>query len=290
MNLDPNVAAHDREPTVLRIPIAHCSEQDFHDRFRRDLTACTAWVLILSPFLAQNRVLHYYPIFYALTARQVVVEVYAKPRHEHPEGLRERYGEIEHRLKDAGARFHVRPGMHEKLAVIDGSILWHGSLNMLSHNDTRESMLRFESPELIQEVLTDLRLEPYAVGGKMLHVVEMEDSTSASREITVEMPRCPKCGEEMLFFANASMWICKISPRCSGTLIAGATISKDQKAQASRESGQKLELVCPLCGHPMEISRGVFVRVMCSSPACGFTLDTRLSMGILRMLHRREIV
>ena len=139
-------------------------------------------------------------------------------------------------------------------------------------------------------LLIDLRLEPYAVGGKMLHVVEMEDSTSASREITVEMPRCPRCGEEMLFFANASMWICKTSPHCSGTLIVGATISKDQKAQASRESGQKLELVCPLCGHPMEISRGVFVRVVCSLPACGFTLDTRLSTGILRMLHRRGIV
>src|SRR5713101_7990069 len=124
MSLDPNVAEYDREPTVLRIPIAHCSEQDFHDWFRGDLTACAAWVLILSPFLSRNRVLHYYPIFYALTARQVMVEVYAKPRHEQPESLRERYGEIEHRLRDAGVRFHVRPGMHEKLAVIDGIILW----------------------------------------------------------------------------------------------------------------------------------------------------------------------
>jgi hypothetical protein len=82
MSLDSNVTEHDREPTVLRIPIAHYSEQDFHDRFRRDLTVCTAWVLILAPFLSRNRALHYYPIFHALTARQVMVEVYAKPRHE----------------------------------------------------------------------------------------------------------------------------------------------------------------------------------------------------------------
>lgn len=94
MSLNPNVAEYDHEPTVLRIPIAHCSEQDFHNWFQRDLTACTAWVLILSPFLSQNRVFHYYPIFHALAARQVVVEVYAKPRHEHPESLRERYGEM----------------------------------------------------------------------------------------------------------------------------------------------------------------------------------------------------
>ena len=182
----------------------------------------------------------------------------------------------------------MRPGMHEKLAVIDASILWHGSLNMLSHNDTRESMLRFESPELIREVLTDLRLEPYAVVGKMHHGVEMEDSSLASREITVETSRCPRCSQEMLFFENASMWICKASPRCSGTLTVGASIAKDQKARVGQEGGQKLELVCPICRHPMEISRRVFVSVVCASPACGFTLDTRLSMGILRMLHRRE--
>ena len=46
--------------------------------------------------------------------------------------------------------------MHEKVAAIDGRILWHGSLNILSHNNGRESMLRFESRDLVHEILQDL--------------------------------------------------------------------------------------------------------------------------------------
>jgi hypothetical protein len=91
--------------------------------------------------------------------------------------------------------------MHEKIGVIDNQILWHGSLNILSHNDTRESMLRFDSPELVQEVLTDLGLKPYAVDYEMSHVMAAETGTSAYGEKVEEILHCPRCRQRMHYLS-----------------------------------------------------------------------------------------
>lgn len=38
----------------------------------------------------------------------------------------------------------ARPLIHEKLAIIDESLFWEGSLNILSHNDSHERMTRWD--------------------------------------------------------------------------------------------------------------------------------------------------
>lgn len=32
--------------------------------------------------------------------------------------------------------------MHEKVLIVDGEVLWHGSLNLLSHSGSRDLMMR----------------------------------------------------------------------------------------------------------------------------------------------------
>lgn len=134
-------------------PIKHCSEQSFLDLFCADMGGSEDHVIILSPFLSQNRAIHYHPALITLTRRQVSIDIYTRPKSGQPESLRDQFDQVEQRLRSIGTRLHFRPGMHEKVGIIDGRILWHGSLNILSHNNTRESMLRFESPDLSQEVL-----------------------------------------------------------------------------------------------------------------------------------------
>lgn len=193
-------------------------------------------------------------------------------------------------MQRAGVQLRVRSGMHEKIGVIDNQILWHGSLNILSHNDTRESMLRFESPELVQEVLTDLGLKPYAVDYDMSHAMAAEIGASAYGEKVEEILHCPRCCQSMHYFERIGMWICSDSPHCSGTLTTDVLAAKDRDTKVDRRAQQKLELTCPLCHAPMEVIRGVFVRIVCSSPTCEFALDPRLSSGMLRMMKRRGIV
>ena len=49
--------------------------------------------------------------------------VYAKPKQEQPDSLCDHFDIVERGLPSAGVRFHVRPAMHEKVAVIDQRVL-----------------------------------------------------------------------------------------------------------------------------------------------------------------------
>lgn len=44
-----------------------------------------------------------------------------------------------------GVHWNLVSRIHEKLAIVDSSILWEGSLNILSHSTTKERMRRFVS-------------------------------------------------------------------------------------------------------------------------------------------------
>lgn len=275
---------------VYRIHITHYSDQEFLDAFRADLANCAEQVIILSPFLSQNRAIHYYPAMLSLAARHVVVEVYAKPENEQPESLREHFGWVADGLRRAGVRFYTRPGMHEKVGVIDNRILWHGSLNILSHNDTRESMLRFESSDLVQEVLTDLQLIPQDVWLDASHPPQLDTEHPAEKENSAEVPVCPRCGGRMLLFENAGMWLCQNSPACRGSLALDAAALPMGSATGERKRTRQVEISCPICGLPMEVSRGLFLRVACSSDQCGFALDPRIASSLLRVLKRKGVV
>jgi len=271
----------------LKIPIRHCSEHSFLDLFRADMASSGDRIIILSPFLSQNRAVHYYPVLLILTNRHVSVDVYARPKSGQPESLRDHFDQVEQGLLRIGARLHLRPGMHEKVGVIDGRILWHGSLNILSHNDTRESMLRFESPDLAQEVLRDLGISPIpSLQGDSDWPISGESSPEDGSE---GVPKCPNCGKYMLHFEQARLWICQDSPSCQGTLPSSITRSADTPIEDESLS-QQLELQCPICDSPMAIRRGLFTRVICSAPDCDFALDRRLAASILRILKRRKAV
>jgi hypothetical protein len=270
------------------IQITHCSERDFLDSFRSDLAAAIQAVLVLSPFLSSNRAVDYYPALHALTIRAVTVDVYSRAGHEQPEGLRKGYPEVIRTLRRLGVHVHVRPGMHEKVAAIDGRILWHGSLNILSHNDTRESMLRFECAGLVKEVLSDLGLDIAAATAAESPSQLADEARLGDKHQRDETRGCPICGDTMQFFESPNLWICNASPRCSGTLSYDSAPTTERLDVATL-APHTIELACPICASPMGVSRGVFVRISCTSPTCGFALDPRLSAGIARVLKQRSV-
>ena len=46
--------------------------------------------------------------------------------------------------------------MHHKIAIIDDSIAWEGSLNILSHWGSGEHMRRFGDEGVVEEILGSL--------------------------------------------------------------------------------------------------------------------------------------
>ena len=220
----------------------------------------------------------------ALSVRSVTVRAYVRPRAEQPETLRPTYAEAVRNLESRGVKVLCRPGMHEKVAAIDGQILWHGSLNILSHNDSRESMLRFDCPELAREILQDLGIET---------VFEAAGATSAESQDQapeqLSFPRCTVCGGPMQLFENAGIWVCKSSPKCPGIRSVGS-VEIEREATPAPGPSPVLDLDCPICNSAMLLKGILRPRISCPAEGCGFELDPRLSAGILRILSRRQLV
>ena len=56
-------------------------------------------------------------------------------------------------LHDIGATVLYTGNLHRKLAMVDARILWEGSLNVLSQNDSCEMMRRSVSAELVAQIV-----------------------------------------------------------------------------------------------------------------------------------------
>lgn len=259
------------------ILITHSTEQNFLDLFRADLASCNESVIILSPFLSYNRAANYYPVLSSLKIRNISIEIYAKPKNEQPFGLQAKFDEVEKELKKIGVSFFTRPGMHEKVGVIDSKILWHGSLNIFSHNDTKESMLRFESEDLAKEVLADLKIKSIANINDVA-----SDNKANSVNALQENVSCPECQRAMIFFENANLWLCSNSPSCSGMSEAA---NKNLDSSDS-DKKQPFSLNCPVCNALMKIHRSVFLKISCTNEDCGFSFDPRISASLLRVMRR----
>ena len=65
------------------------------------------------------------------------------------------------KLQDIGVRVIVTAGHHRKLAIIDDDIIWEGSLNILSQNDSCEIMRRICSKQMTSQMLRFLNLDRF---------------------------------------------------------------------------------------------------------------------------------
>lgn len=49
------------------------------------------------------------------------------------------------------------------------------------------------------------------------------------------------------------------------------------------------EIACPICVAEMNVIRGAFLRVACTSQGCGFSLVARIASGLSGLLKRRPL-
>ncbi|MGB9807580.1 MAG: AAA domain-containing protein [Thermosulfidibacteraceae bacterium] len=122
-----------------------CNEKDFYKLFIEDLLQAKETVLIVSPFLGIQRILYFQPFFEKLRENRVKIFIVTRPVESQ---------QIKQKLKDLQIEIIEKPNLHEKIAIIDYKILWHGSLNILSHKITSELMKRdLITGEIVNEIL-----------------------------------------------------------------------------------------------------------------------------------------
>ncbi len=248
------------------------TQEGFHDAFRQDLLQAQNHVLILSPFLAVRRATGYYAYLQDAVRRGCRVDICTKPEQELSGDLRADHPRVVSALSSLGAAVHVRPAMHEKIAILDSDLLWSGSLNILSHNSTTESMLRFSLPGLADTVLEGLRLDFLPTSGRdQDHEPAGPD---AGMPAAVAEPTGPRTGACADTGADAGM---------------GGGTGADTGAGTSAGDQDLLPgFSCPHCGHPVGVRRGVRTRIACSNPDCDFRMDPQLTKWLLKALRHQR--
>jgi hypothetical protein len=122
------------------------------------LENCKNEVVIESPFITSERTKLLIPLFNKLIAKGVRIYIMTRDPKEHEETMENQSEEIISTFERMGIQVLLCMGNHHrKLAILDRKILWEGSLNILSQNNSREIMRRIESEELSMQMFNFLK-------------------------------------------------------------------------------------------------------------------------------------
>jgi ssDNA-binding Zn-finger/Zn-ribbon topoisomerase 1 len=158
-----------------------------------------------------------------------------------------------------GCIVDTRRDTHEKIVIIDGEILWFGSLNPLSHTaQTGEVMARLVSRDLAQQMAAFIAIRP-----------SKATETYVNLAMAKENPTCDRCNGRTYYVAkarNGPYWRCE-DQSCGWTENAGA------KKRSSKLDGADAPY-CPECGGRMIPRSGQFGDFYgCSNyPECAGTI------------------
>ena len=125
----------------------------FYKAFLRDLRKAKIRVIIESPFITEKRMKLLFPTLRYLRNKGIRIIVNTKPLEEHSLSYQNQAIWAIGAMQDLGIEVLRTVGHHRKLAIIDEAILWEGSLNILSQNDSCEVMRRIKSDDAVREML-----------------------------------------------------------------------------------------------------------------------------------------
>jgi phosphatidylserine/phosphatidylglycerophosphate/cardiolipin synthase-like enzyme len=129
------------------------NQESFYKAFVHDLERARSLVVIESPFITRKRMNMLLPTLSGLRAKGIRIVINTKPFIEHELSYRNQAMMVVGELQDLGVEVLLTVGHHRKLAIIDTDILWEGSLNILSQNDSCEIMRRIRSIDAVKEMI-----------------------------------------------------------------------------------------------------------------------------------------
>jgi len=136
-------------------------ETTFYKAFTKDLKKCRSEVIIESPFMTCRRVSQLLPILKQLKKNHVKVIVNTRSPEEHDKIMCSEGRKSLALLLESGIQVIFSESLHRKTAILDRKILWEGSLNVLSQNDSLEVMRRTESNMLAWQMVRFTRLDSF---------------------------------------------------------------------------------------------------------------------------------
>lgn len=136
-------------------------QDSFYKAFEKDLLASRSNVIIESPFITTKRISVLMPALTRLVDRGVRITINTRNPIEHDAEYQVQAIESIEALQSIGVLVLYTVKLHRKVAVIDDTVIWNGSLNILSQNDSCELMWRVASMDVAARLLGFIDIKAY---------------------------------------------------------------------------------------------------------------------------------
>jgi phosphatidylserine/phosphatidylglycerophosphate/cardiolipin synthase-like enzyme len=138
-------------------------DQDtFYKAFMRDLLHSKDEAVIESPFITEKRMRTLLPIFAKLRSRDVRIVINTRNPTEHDGDYYYQALNAIYELQELGVTVLYTAGHHRKLAILDRKVIYEGSLNILSFNDSCEIMRKIVSEKAAKQLCKFIAIDRYA--------------------------------------------------------------------------------------------------------------------------------
>lgn len=142
--------------------ISRLYDQDSFDAtFLKDIQHCQTSLVIESPFIRLNRIRSLMPTLSKLRKRGVRVVINTRDPIEHDLKYQLQAEQAVTMMQNIGICVLYTVKHHRKLAIIDRSTFWEGSLNILSYYDSCEIMRRTASPVEAEVLVNFIGMQQY---------------------------------------------------------------------------------------------------------------------------------
>jgi len=243
---------------------AFYSEYYFYEQFRKDLEKARESIIIISPFITTYRTSQFQELFQKVVRNKIKMFIITKPFKEQGIYKEETSNRLFNELKKIGIKIIEREHTHEKLAIIDYRIIWSGSLNILSHKNTQEIMIRivYEKKSLAHEILKLCGINIAELERKLYEKERLEEINKNG------FGTCPKGHKMIVKRGSKGLFLsCSRYPECKET----AQVNENILVAIYGEE----YLLCNECGSKLEIKYNPKTKsrfIGCSNyPNCRFT-------------------
>lgn len=127
--------------------------KSFYPVFSEDIRNAKSEILIVSPFMRKSRITQILRLLPEAILNNVKIVVVARPVEDFPEKDQKSVLENTQKLESYGVEVRYKPGFHQKFTVIDGQIVWYGSVNFLSFGTAEESIMRFTGYDIAGQLM-----------------------------------------------------------------------------------------------------------------------------------------
>ena len=130
-------------------------QNSFQERFLRDIAQASESVVIVSPYVTVKRVKWIETALAQCVQKRVETTVVTRDPESLPASSRGAAQSAIRMLQGQRVKVVCQEGIHQKYAVIDDSVVWYGSINLLSFGASRESIMRLLSGSIARALLAN---------------------------------------------------------------------------------------------------------------------------------------